>query len=32
MSLDGGPVIFVRGGFFRGEMRDVLRRCFDIFQ
>ena len=30
--LNGGPVIFVRGRFFRGEMRDVLRRCFDIFQ
>ncbi len=28
--LDGGPVVFVQGRFFRREMRDALRRCFDI--
>ena len=28
--LDNGPVVFIRGRFFRREMRDSLRRCFDL--
>ena len=28
--LDNGPVVFIRGRFFRREMRDSLRRCFDV--